>query len=75
MHDVEVVGAGPGVADTGTGAHYALPEAHGQACRRALDRDPHPAAVISLAGIPLHRAPCLPPGTVHVGERDGHGED
>ena len=32
--------SGPGVADTGTGAHYALPEAHGEACRRALDRDP-----------------------------------
>ena len=30
--------AGPGVADTGTGAHYASPEAHGEACRRALDR-------------------------------------
>ena len=58
--------AGPGVADTGTGAHYALPEAHGEACRRALDRDPPPAAVVSLAGIPLHRAPCLPRGTVHV---------
>ena len=30
---------GSGVADVGTGAHYASPEAHGEACRRALDRD------------------------------------
>ncbi len=58
--------SGPGVADTGTGAHYALPEAHGEACRRALDRDPPPAAVVSLAGIPLHQAPSLPRGTVHL---------
>ncbi len=58
--------AGPGVADTGTGAHYALPEAHGEACQRALDRDPPPATVVSMAGIPLHQAPSLPPGTVHV---------
>jgi hypothetical protein len=58
--------AGPGVADTGTGVHYVLPEAHGEACRQALDRDPHPATVVSLAGIPLHQAPSLPPGTVHV---------
>src|SRR6185295_6462610 len=54
--------SGPGVADTGTGAHYAWPEAHGEACRRALDRDPPPATVVSLAGIPLHQAPCLPRG-------------
>ena len=58
--------AGPGVADRGTGAHYALPEAHGEACRRALDRDPPPATVVSMAGIPLHQAPSLPRGTVHV---------
>ena len=58
--------SGPGVADTGTGAHYASPEAHGEACRRALDRDPPPAAVVSMAGIPLHLAPSLPPGTVHI---------
>jgi hypothetical protein len=58
--------AGPEVADTGTGAHYTLPEAHGEACRRALDRDPVPATVVSMAGIPLHQAPSLPPGTVHV---------
>ena len=57
---------GPGVADTGTGAHYAAPEAHGEACRRALDRDPAPSTVVSMAGIPLHQAPSLPPGTVHV---------
>ena len=58
--------AGPGAADVGTGIHWASPEAHGAACRRALERSPSPSAVISLAGIPLERAPCLPPGTVHV---------
>ena len=58
--------SGPGVADTGTGAHYASPEANGEACRRALDRDPPPAAVISMTGIPLHEAPSFPEGTVHI---------
>jgi hypothetical protein len=58
--------AGPRVADNGTGAHYPSPEAHGEACRRAVERDPPPATVISMAGIPLQQAPCLPPGTVHV---------
>ncbi len=58
--------AGPGVADAGTGAHYASPEAHGEACRRAVEHSPSPATVISMAGIPLQRAPCLPPGSVHV---------
>ena len=58
--------SGPGVVDTGTGAHYASPEAHGEACRRALDRDPPPAAVVSMAGIPLNQAPALPRGTVHL---------
>ncbi len=58
--------SGLGVVDTGTGAHYASPEAHGEACRRALDRDPPPATVISMAGIPLHQAPSFPRGTVHV---------
>ena len=58
--------AGPGAADTGTGAHYASAEAHGDACRRALEHDPPPATVISMAGIPLQQAPCLPSGTVHV---------
>lgn len=58
--------AGPGVADAGTGAHYAVPEAHGEACRRVLDRDPAPATVVSMAGIPLHRAPSFAPGTVHI---------
>jgi hypothetical protein len=58
--------AGPGVADVGTGAHYTSPEAHGEACRRALDHSPPPATVISMAGIPLQQAPCLPPGSVHV---------
>ena len=55
-----------GAADTGTGAHYASAEAHGEACRRALEHDPPPATVISMAGIPLQQAPCLPSGTVHV---------
>jgi SAM-dependent methyltransferase len=58
--------AGPGVADAGTGAHYASPEAHGEGCRRALERSPAPATVISMAGIPLGEASCLPPGSVHV---------
>jgi hypothetical protein len=58
--------AGPGVADAGPGPHYASPEAHGEACRRALEHSPPPATVISMAGIPLQQAPCLPPGSVHV---------
>jgi hypothetical protein len=58
--------SGPGIADTGTGAHYVLAEAHGEACRRALDRDPPPATVVSMAGVPLHQAPSLPRGTVHL---------
>ncbi len=58
--------AGPGVADSGTGAHYASPEAHGEACRRAVAQSPAPAVVISMAGIPLQLAPCLPSGSVHV---------
>jgi hypothetical protein len=57
---------GPGVADAGTGAHYASPEAHSEACRRAVEHGPPPATVISMAGIPLQRAPCLPSGSVHV---------
>ena len=57
---------GPGAVDTGTGAHYASPEAHGEACRRALDSAPPPVTVVSMAGIPLHMAPSLPPGTVHI---------
>jgi hypothetical protein len=58
--------AGPGVADAGTGAHYASPEAQGEACRRAVQHGPPPATVISMAGIPLQRAPCLPADSVHV---------
>jgi hypothetical protein len=58
--------AGPGVADAGTGVHYTSPEAHGEACRRAVERSPKPAMVISLAGIPLQQAPCLPAGSVHI---------
>jgi hypothetical protein len=57
---------GIGITDAGTGAHYAAPDAHGEACRRALDRDPAAATVVSMAGIPLHQAPSLPPGTVHI---------
>ena len=57
---------GPGVADAGTGLPYDAAEAHGEACRRALEQAPAPATVISLAGIPLHQAPCLPAGSVHV---------
>ncbi|HEU0317786.1 MAG TPA: hypothetical protein VFR49_10685 [Solirubrobacteraceae bacterium] len=59
--------AGPGVADAGMGAHYASPESHGEACRRAVEHRPPPATVISMAGIPLQQAPCLPSGSVHVG--------
>ena len=58
--------AGPGVADAGMGAHYVSPEAHGEACRRAVERRPAPATVITMAGIPLQQAPCLPSGSVHV---------
>jgi SAM dependent carboxyl methyltransferase len=58
--------AGPGVADVGTGTHFASPEAHGEACRRAVESNPAPATVISMAGIPLQEEPCLPPGSVHV---------
>ncbi len=58
--------AGPGIADAGAGAHFASAEAHGEACRRALERSPAPATVISMAGIPLQQSPCLPPGSVHV---------
>jgi SAM-dependent methyltransferase len=58
--------SGPGVADVGTGAHYASAEAHAEACRRAVEQSPPPATVISMAGIPLQRAPCLPSGSVHV---------
>ena len=31
-----------------------------------FERSPPPATVISMAGIPLQQAPCLPPGSVHV---------
>jgi SAM dependent carboxyl methyltransferase len=58
--------AGPGFADVGTGAHYASPEAHGEACRRAVAQSPAPALVVSMAGIPLQQSPCLPSGSVHV---------
>ena len=57
---------GAAVADAGTGAHYGSPEAHGEACRRVMEESAPPATVISMAGIPLHQAPCLPPGSVHL---------
>jgi hypothetical protein len=57
---------GPGVADAGTGPHYDSPDAHDEACRRAAEQTPPPTTVISMAGIPLHQAPCLPSGTVHI---------
>jgi hypothetical protein len=34
--------AGQAVSDVGTGAHYASPEAHSEACRRAVEHDPPP---------------------------------
>ena len=58
--------AGAEVSDAGTGAHYASAEAHGEACRRAVEQSPPPVTVISMAGIPLEQAPCLPPGSVHI---------
>ena len=47
-------------------SHFESPEAHGEACRLAFDQSPAPATVVSLAGIPLQQAPCLPEGSVHV---------
>jgi hypothetical protein len=58
--------AGPGVVDAGAGPNYASPESHADACRRAFEHTPPPTTVLSMAGIPLQQAPCLPPGTVHV---------
>ena len=55
-----------GVADVGTGPHYASAEAHDDACRRAIEHAASAAAVISMVGIPLQLAPCLPAGSVHV---------
>lgn len=54
------------IADVGSGTHWASAEAHGEGCRRELERRPPPSTVISLAGIPLQQAPCLPPGSVHI---------
>jgi hypothetical protein len=64
--------AGPGVADAGTGAN-ASPEAHGEACRRAVEQSPPPAVVISMAGIPLEQTPCLPSDSVHPVHRRAPG--
>ncbi len=57
---------GPGIGGAGTAAYYDSPEAHDEACGRALEHSPPPATVISMAGIPLQRGPCLPAGSVHV---------
>ena len=57
---------GSGVSGPGSDVHYTTAEANGEACRRAVEQGPPPAAVISMAGIPLQQAPCLPPGSVHV---------
>ncbi len=59
--------AGPGVADVGTGAHFSSADAHARACERALGQEPAPLVLLSMAGIPLHEAPCLPAGSVHIG--------
>src|SRR5436190_2137169 len=68
--DVVVIPApgdgGPTVTDAGTGAHYGSPEEHGEACRRAVGASATPTTVISMAGIPLQQAPCLPAGSVHL---------
>ena len=58
--------AGRGVVDVGTGPHYASPEAHGEACGRAVEDGTPPVTVVSMAGIPLQEANCLPSGSVHV---------
>jgi hypothetical protein len=57
---------GPAGVDTGTGAHFASPETHGEACWRALEGELPPATVVSMAGIPLNQAPALPRGTAHI---------
>lgn len=53
-------------ADVGTGAHYASAETHAEASRQALAGQSPPAVVLTMAGIALDVAPCLPAGTVHV---------
>ena len=55
-----------GVVDVGTGAHFASPEAHAEACCRAVADGTPPVTVVSMAGIPLQEANCLPSGSVHV---------
>ena len=57
---------GAGVAEAGTGAHYASAEIHGEACRRAIEHRPPPSTVLSMAGFHLEQAPCLPAGSVHI---------
>jgi hypothetical protein len=34
---------GAGIADVGTGTHYASPDTHGEGCRRALEQSPPPS--------------------------------
>ena len=52
--------------DVGTGEHLGTPEEHLWAVREASARQPCPATVLSLAGIPIQSGPCLPAGTVHI---------
>jgi hypothetical protein len=52
------------VRDVGTGDHLGTPDEHLRAVRDASARQPRPATVLSLAGIPIQTGPCLPAGTV-----------
>ena len=54
------------VRDVGTGDHLGTPDGHLRAVREASARQPRPATVLSLAGIPIQTGPCLPAGTVHI---------
>jgi SAM-dependent methyltransferase len=54
------------VRDVGTGDHLGTADEHLRALREASARQPAPATVVSLAGIPIQTGPCLPPGTVHI---------
>lgn len=54
------------VRDVGTGDHMATPDEHLLAWGEATAREPRPATVISLAGMPIHTGPCLPAETVHI---------
>ena len=54
------------VRDVGTGDHLGTPDEHLRAVREASARQPRPATVLSLAGIPIQTGPCLPAGTVDI---------